>query len=70
MTLSEAPNTDLKCWVPRLDTEAEKLMPIEDLKEVYIGSRIHQVMEISTLLSAMEERELVDQLIKHVDLFA
>lgn len=53
-----------------MGTEEELLTPIEDLKNVQIGPHTHQVTKMSTLLSAWEEREPVDQLRRNVNLFA
>lgn len=52
-----------------MGTEVEWLMSIEDLKEVYIGYHAHKVTKIGASSSVVEERELVDQLIKNVYLF-
>lgn len=68
--LSEASNIDLKCWDSRLSVEAERLTPIEDLKEVHIGPFGHQLTNISTSLFQEEEHELVDLLIKNIKFFA
>lgn len=57
---SDVPNTDIRCWDLRLGAGAIRLTPTEDLKEVHIGSYIHQVTKIVTFLSGEEERELVD----------
>lgn len=67
---SKVPNTDLNCWDPRLGTDVERLTPIEDLKEVLIGPLPHQVTKIGTSLTEEEKHELIDQLIKNVNLFA
>lgn len=48
----------------------ERLFPSEDLKDVQIGSHTYQVAKIGIFMYAFEERELVDQLIKNVNLFA
>lgn len=44
-------------------------MPTEDLKEVQIGLLSFQATKISTSLFEEEERELVDRLIKNINLF-
>lgn len=68
--LSEIINNYFECWDLILGVEAERLTSTEDLKEVQIGPHTNLVMKIGTLLPAEEERELVDQLIKNVNLFA
>lgn len=45
-------------------------MCTKDLKEVQIIPLVHRVIKIDTLLVEEEERELVDQLSRNVDLFA
>lgn len=65
----EVPNIDFKGLDLRLDAWEERLMPMENLKEIQIGPHTHQVTKIGTPLSAGEERELVDQLRKNFNLF-
>lgn len=55
---------------PRLGVEAKRLTPIEDVKEIHIGPRAHQVTKIDMSSSEEKEKELVNQHIKNVDLFS
>lgn len=66
---SKVPNVEFEGWDPRLGAGAERLTPIEDLKEVWIGPHIHQVTKTNISLYAEEKRELVDWLQRNVDLF-
>lgn len=68
--LQEKLDVDIDSWDPRLSVENERLTPLENLKEVRINLSAHHVTKINTSLTKEEERELVDQLIRNVDLFA
>lgn len=52
-----------------MDAETKRITPTEDLKDVQIGLFSLQATKISNSLSVEEERELVDRLIKNIDLF-
>lgn len=66
----EVPHTNFECWDLRLGAGAERHIPMEDLKKVHIDPNTHQLTKIGIFLSADEERGLVNQLIKNIDLFA
>lgn len=68
--LPEKLDADIDSWDPRLSMENERLTPLENLKEVRINLSAHQVTKIDISLTKEEEHELVDQLIRNVDLFA
>lgn len=53
-----------------MGAEAKRLTPIEDLKEVQIGSFSHKVTKICTSLYEEKGCEIVNQLIKNACLFA
>lgn len=52
--------TDTASWDLRLGMENERLMPIEDLKEVQIGHLGYWVIKIATSFPKEEEQKLVD----------
>lgn len=54
---------------PQVGVDNKRLTPIEDLKEFRIYPSPHQVIKISTSLTEEEEHELVNRLIRNVDLF-
>lgn len=65
----EALDGYIDCWDSGLDAGNERLTPTEDLKEVRIGPLTHQVTKIGISLIKEEENELVDQLIRNINLF-
>lgn len=64
----EALDECIDWWDPKLGVDNEKLMPTKNLNEVSTSPSAHQV--ICTSLTGEEEHELVNQLIKNVNLFA
>lgn len=68
--LPKALDIDTNSWDPRLGRENERLVPTEDLKEVWISPSAHRVTKIGTSIAKEEECEIVDQLTRNVYLFA
>lgn len=68
--LPKALETETDSRDPRLGRDNERVMPTEYLKEVRIGPSAYQVTKIGTSLTEEEEHDLVNQLIRNIDLLA
>jgi len=55
---------------PREEYQQEQIEPTEDLKEVLIGHKPHQITKMGSLLQPKEELALTKLLQDNLDLFA
>jgi len=67
---SKGDNVNMIDLDPREEYQQERLEPIENLKEVMIGSQPHQSTKIGTSLTPSEEKDLIQLLKGNLDLFA
>lgn len=63
-------DTNLDGWDPRLGTDVESLALTEDLKEPRIELLAYQLKKIGTSLTEEEDCEIINRLIKNVNLFS